>query len=119
MDYLNSEQMNKVAFHPDWLDGRKGFVWCRFDGVVDAASKLRAELTWADDYHHHPYIDDRNLIRYFRPELLLEVNIAGADGWVRVAEHVIELTNEEALAILKHPPASLLDFYPEEWQRIR
>ena len=108
---LTRKQIDALPFHPGWDDGRHGFVWCRFDAIIDRERLLRAEVTWDSDG-----IDETGT--FHSPELKLEANVLVRDEWFKDADTVIRITNEQAAGIIAAPPADLLRQYAREIETI-
>lgn len=107
---MTSQEMAALVPHPDWGDGREGFLWCRFDAVIRPEIGLRAEITWADSVLNGETI-------YTRPQLRLETNqlvTVGGHREMRTWETAdIPLTEETAVLIATNLPADLLHRYAE------
>ena len=105
---MTPEQMSALVPHPGWDDGREGFVFCRFDAVLDERPdfRLRAEVTWLDGRELPP---DRRHTMYYDPELFLEVESPDGSGkWATRRFHIRSLTDAEAVCIVQADPRYLL-----------
>lgn len=118
---LTMREIDALVFHPEWADGRHGFVYCRFDGIIDHKLMLRGELTWEDDADEDN--DGDKPLTFFSPILLLESNrLVGKPGkseWKTVRSLEIPVTTELAKAILAEPPSKLAERYPEQLASLR
>ena len=96
-----------IQAHPGWHDGREGFLFCRFDAVVDEARMLRAEITFDDDGDDDDNTNpDHAPSRYFDAELYLEANrpcsccADPGSHWVTIDGHTILIEDKARLADL-------------------
>lgn len=106
--------MQALRHHTGWVDGRSGFLWCRFDAVIDEVRLLRAEVTW-DDNGEREHLTTTEACLFHEPELLLERNALGPDGnWVRRAFILLPLTQTEAAQLIAADPRVLLLTYVEQ-----
>lgn len=108
---MTPEEMAAVVPHPGWGDGRRGFVWCRFDACIGNGVGLRAEVTWNDDGERH------ETTRYFDPQLLLQTNRmlpvpnSQLTEWVTVDQVAVPITDELAVTLVTGDPQLLVAAY--------
>lgn len=119
---VSAGEMSRIAVCALWDDGRVGSEWCRFDAMVDAARRLRAEVTWDDDGDFDGSSGEPTV--YFAAQLWLETNrpetpLSGEDGLVTWDGVRIDLGREEALALVAGPPAAVLERYADQVASLR
>lgn len=115
---MTKSEMDALTFHAGWDDGRVGFVWCRFDGIVDVGRLLRAEITWGPCHEDGPEVIEE----YVEPLLTLESNRVVREGsgerWETVEQVEIPMTDAEVVAILTEPPSRLLVKYADRFAKL-
>ncbi len=113
-DPVPYQRVLDLPHHPAWYDGRKGFMWVRFDAILtEDDDHIRAGLTWDDDSE---FMDngDEKIHTCFDAKLHLEANdLVGDTLKTRRMLHVANLKFQEAAVILSHDPKQLLDSYPD------
>lgn len=115
-------EIEAIQPHAGWSDGRAGYMWCRFDALLSPEGEdphyLRAEVTWDDDDLDEPSV-------YFDPQLKLESNMNHAkpgDKHMQLEtfdEVSIDLTKDEAIAMIAGDPAVILARYAEEIGKLK
>jgi hypothetical protein len=115
---ITHAELTALPFHASWVDGRTGCLFARFDARIVPESdsrNLRAEITWGDDADNlGPGAADEH-VRYFAPELWLETNARRNDGSLETYDGIkVDLTTDEAAAIVAADPALLLERYKTE-----
>lgn len=118
---MTREQFMALPVHPDWDDGRDGFMWGRLDAVLCPARLLRAELTWDDD--GEAVFNAATPSNYHSPQLQLESNRRvpemSGPGRLETFDHIIiDLADSEAAAIAAAPPLALLTAYAAEFAKL-
>lgn len=107
--------MNGLKLHQGWSDGRKGYVWCRFDARLSRDHyNLRAELTWDDTE-----LSDGTVVEYMNPMLLIETNKRVGRTLERVDCVVIRPSERDAIELLASDPSTILDRYAEQVNKLR
>lgn len=117
-DRVTQLEIDSIQHHPGWDDGREGWMWCRFDALLDENLGHRAEITWGDDSESDDYDPaDPRPLTYFSPELRLETNTRVAEGrsyrLETLDERIVAVTHSEAVALLMSDPRELLVKYRE------
>jgi hypothetical protein len=108
-----------ASLMPDarWSDGRTGYLWCRFDALLDRERRLRAEVTWDDDAEFEDNATGEPTV-YFDAELFLETNRPempdGETPWITWDGIAIPLARERAIALVMNDPAAILEAYAGE-----
>ena len=120
-DAMTPDEIAAIKPHPGWSDGREGYMWCRFDAVVDRKRWLRAEITWGDDLE---FKDNENgeVRIYFAPELFIETNRPqGPRGqsWVTYDGETINLTKDEAVTLASSDPREILTKYADVISKLK
>lgn len=114
---ISAADMAALQPCPLWSDGRKGYVWCRFDVLLCPETRLRAELTWDDDGDFEDnetgeptvYFDANLFIETNRPEMpTQEFSLVTWDGIG------INLSREEAIALAMGDPRDILTKYASQ-----
>ncbi len=116
---LDAEAMRELRVGEGWEDGREGFVYCRFDAVIDKEKMIRAEVVWLDDEDHD---GDGEVTQYFRPSLRIESNRPSADSpdvWEIVDEAIFSLTMQEAVDLVDNPATDILTAYAERIAKLK
>ena len=126
-DAIPAHVMDSMSVHPGWDDGRRGFVWCRLDALLDPARLLYAELTWNDDSD-----DDEEPVdptQYFKPVLAIETHRIVVNGrpdcddprtlhdrgyLLSIGRFTARLTCAESIELANSEPTTLLEKYAKE-----
>lgn len=119
-DPVPPSRLQEINPHPGWDDGRRGFLWARFDALLTQdARHLRAEVTWDDDSEFEDNASGEPRI-YFDPQLWIETNRRTPDDDLQtVAGFKVELSHTEAVAIVTADPAELLDKYADRIAQLK
>ena len=114
---MTPQEMDAIQPHAGWSDGRRGYLWCRFDAYLGGSNRLRAEVAWTDDGD-----DEDNKVgkvtRYYQPELWLETNRLVGDELRTKDGVLLPVTDEEAVSIVTESPANLLLRYQEQFAKL-
>lgn len=122
---ITMQQMTEINPHADWDDGRGGYCYYRFDAALsDGPTFLRAELTWADDSEDPKFDDSPDdevwpQVLFRDPQLKLETNSLIGSDMVTYDCVIVNLSDDEAIAIAEADPADLLVKYAEQINQLR
>ena len=130
---ISAAVMDSMSVHPRWDDGRRGFVWCRLDALIDPVRLLYVELTWNDDGEDDEVSDGAT--KYFSPVLAIETHrivVSGGPGCddleaiddpkmlydrgylQPIGRFTVRLTSAESMEVASSDPAALLEKYAKD-----
>lgn len=110
---ISAAEMDAICPDHRWSDGRIGYMWCRFDAMLDPLRRLRAEVTWDDDGDFEDNEDGAPRV-FFDAELFLETNRPEGPCLVTFDGIKIKLSREKAISLVMSDPARILDEYSAE-----
>lgn len=105
---MSQKEMDLLCPDNRWHDGRHGYLWCRFDAVLDKERGVNAAVTWNDDSEFEDYFQGRPLT-FFDPLLELRTERQFIS---------IELTKEDSIRIVMSDPAELSERYAQEISKL-
>lgn len=116
---MTYREMMSLTLGEGWRDGRKGSLWCRLDATLDAAAGLTAELIWNDDNGEVWHDGDEEKVTYYSPQLFLKIYQMPGSETVTILVWSVDLTQEDARAIMCGPAGALLQLYAKEIEELR
>lgn len=119
-DPVTPDRVFALPHHPKWDDGRKGFVWCRFDALLTTdARHLRAEITWDDDSEDEDN-EEGERRTLFDADLWIETNAVKENDRLETLDGFhVPLSFDEAARLLTTDPQGLLVTYAERIAQLK